>query len=534
MTNKIYSYSMAMVVLAISLIAGSCSKNDSNNPQEPAKVQKYHMVVNADKAQEHPANTPRRVLGLDGTTVNASWAVGEEVTVYNVTKNTAVSGVLTAQSNGARTTLSGDLTGIIEPSDILTLKFQSPDYTGQDGTLEYISAHCDYAEASVTVASVSGGNITSTADAVFENKQAVVRFTLMDKADGSTLLNPVSFTIGDGTSDIVTLTDIPAATYTANGNGVLFVAIPGFADKTIILTASQESDVYVCTKDHVTFANGSYYPITTKMTETIHNGALPGAFSVSPTKKVRFSRGNLQYQASTDTWRFAEKQYDIIGSDNSNISSSYSGWIDLFGWGTGNNPTESSENHNMYNSFTDWGVNAISNGGNAANLWRTLTKAEWLFLFCERNGANQLFGLGSVNNTYGLIILPDNWETPDGLGFTASTNNGLVYQNFHTTTFYGMGYESAWYENRYGNNFLDNTYTEAQWNIMESTGAIFLPCAGYRYGTNHDAANVHGCYWSSTIFTQYDANHLWFVSNKVNPQDDDRTLGGLSVRLVQD
>ena len=45
-------------------------------------------------------------------------------------------------------------------------------------------------------------------------------------------------------------------------------------------------------------------------------GALPGEFSVSPTKKVRFSKGNLQYNTATETWNFAEKQYDIIGKDN--------------------------------------------------------------------------------------------------------------------------------------------------------------------------------------------------------------------------
>lgn len=63
-------------------------------------------------------------------------------------------------------------------------------------------------------------------------------------------------------------------------------------------------------------------------------GALKGEFSVSATKKVHFSQGNLQYQASTKTWRFAEHQYDYIGSANSQISSSYTGWIDLFGYGT--------------------------------------------------------------------------------------------------------------------------------------------------------------------------------------------------------
>ena len=41
-----------------------------------------------------------------------------------------------------------------------------------------------------------------------------------------------------------------------------------------------------------------------------NDGAINSLFSVSDDLQVRFSRGNLQYQASTNTWRFAENQYD--------------------------------------------------------------------------------------------------------------------------------------------------------------------------------------------------------------------------------
>ena len=58
---------------------------------------------------------------------------------------------------------------------------------------------------------------------------------------------------------------------------------------------------------------------TVPIVETSDN-ALPGLFSVSPTEQVRFSPGNLQYQASTATWRFALNQFDIVGADNSNIA----------------------------------------------------------------------------------------------------------------------------------------------------------------------------------------------------------------------
>ena len=64
------------------------------------------------------------------------------------------------------------------------------------------------------------------------------------------------------------------------------------------------------------------------------NGASNATFSVSATEQIQFSRGNLQYKASTGTWRFAESQLDFVGNANSAISSNNSGWIDLFGWAT--------------------------------------------------------------------------------------------------------------------------------------------------------------------------------------------------------
>ena len=41
-----------------------------------------------------------------------------------------------------------------------------------------------------------------------------------------------------------------------------------------------------------------------------------GVFSVSADKQVTFSKGNLQYTQSTNTWSFAENQYDYLGQAN--------------------------------------------------------------------------------------------------------------------------------------------------------------------------------------------------------------------------
>ncbi len=254
---------------------------------------------------------------------------------------------------------------------------------------------------------------------------------------------------------------------------------------------------------------------------TPENGALAGLFSVSATTQVQFSQGNLQYQASTDTWRFAENQYDIIGSDNSNIAVDYSGLIDLFGWGTGSNPTQASTDYSDYSTFTDWGVNAISNGGNTANTFRTLTKDEWVYLFYTRTNAATLFGLGSVNGVNGTILLPDDWTLPEGASFTASTTLGLADQG-------------SYYLNYNGNNFSHNTYTAAQWSQMESAGAVFLPAAGNRGGTGVDSVGSYGYYWSATPGGTGNACSLSFSSAFLDPQDGgiSRCIG-FSVRLVR-
>jgi glycosyltransferase involved in cell wall biosynthesis len=99
-------------------------------------------------------------------------------------------------------------------------------------------------------------------------------------------------------------------------------------------------------------------------------GGIPGQFSINENgKKVIFSQGNLQYNPAENIWRFAEKQYDMIGADNANISPTYNGYIDLFGWGTGNNPTLASEAAADYATFTDWGIHPISNGIQSDFTW---------------------------------------------------------------------------------------------------------------------------------------------------------------------
>ena len=126
---------------------------------------------------------------------------------------------------------------------------------------------------------------------------------------------------------------------------------------------------------------------------------VPDAFSVSADKQIYFSPGNLQYIQSSDTWQFASCQWECVGTDNvtgGGVTSDEYGYyregtaladkVDLFGWGTGSNPTKSSTSSDDYSTFVDWGTNQI--GDDVPNTWRTLTYDELYYLLEERTNAS--------------------------------------------------------------------------------------------------------------------------------------------------
>ena len=223
----------------------------------------------------------------------------------------------------------------------------------------------------------------------------------------------------------------------------------------------------------------SFTTLPSKNDMPLPEGALPGLFSVGEGKQVYFSKGNLQYRATTGTWRFAEHQYDIVGKDNNKISETYDGWIDLFGWGTsgydhgavnwqpwsGNKDTQSNALHHAYGEVScnlydhsgkaDWGYNAISNGGNQENQWHTMSRDEWAYLLHVRNTASGIrFARATVNGRRGFVVLPDHWKT----------------------SCYQLGcVNDIW------SDFNSNIIPLSDWQrVLEPSGAVFLPEAGAR------------------------------------------------------
>ena len=242
-------------------------------------------------------------------------------------------------------------------------------------------------------------------------------------------------------------------------------------------------------------------------------------FSISESRVVRFSPGNLQatYDGSSWSWAFAPNQWDAIGytSGNNKINGngflSEPGTVDLFGWSTHATccGINNSQNYLDYSGdFAGW-QGAIGGG------WRTLSRDEWKYVLKLRPNADNLAAQARVNDISGLVILPDEWVLPSGLNFTGEP---------------------------YG--FATNQYSVEEWSKMEQAGAIFLPCAGKRQGiyvtdlsSKNSVQSGMGRYWSSTPYSTTESASYYVEFSSGYYSDCSTFIArdmGISVRLVQD
>ena len=294
-----------VMAAAITLATTACSSDDNivEEPMNPTTAKTYHMSLTASKGD----GATTRALSLNGKTLNATWATGDKVYVFNYglyvddnyNKKYVLGGYLEAKSDGTTVTLDGDLTGTVETNDILQLAYPQLilDYTGQDGTLTKIASTYDYTCGLAKVTDVTtSGNITavdydSEAGPVqFGNGQAIVKFTLQDQ--GGNDINATSLTISAKDGSLEALTQTYDLT-TANGtNGpititlspatnVIYAALsPEDYSKSLdcTLTATDGTNTYTYTKSNVKFEYGKYYEITVKMKKLIDLSNLTGNY----------------------------------------------------------------------------------------------------------------------------------------------------------------------------------------------------------------------------------------------------------------
>lgn len=252
-------------VFLLAAILAACTNEPLPETVVEEAPESYTLVVTATKGNDDTT----KALSLDGKTLNATWKAGDVVQVYHVSnpgtmtemESTTPDATLSAQGSGMTTTLSGSFTGSYTPAvdDVLRLRFlPNPDYTTQEGTLDYIATHCDYAVATITVASVDAltRTVTATAPASFENQQAIVKFSLK-QPDGTTPLPVTSLTVNVGST---TYNVTPPA-----ASSDIYVAVKKTSNKTVKLRATDGTDFFKYEKTGISFAVGKYYAIGVKM-----------------------------------------------------------------------------------------------------------------------------------------------------------------------------------------------------------------------------------------------------------------------------
>lgn len=363
------------------------------------------------------------------------------------------------------------------------------------------------------------------------------------KLNGNALELSAGAGSGSGSGDEISTVALSNVNIMNNGGalgGTVFVAVPAGASiasvSASVVTTGGKKNTYAYTlSSEKTVGEGKYLFVKEQAFEKVivlPEGALPGLFSVSATKKVHFSKGNLQYRASDGKWRFAENQYDVIRDNAGNTTKGddkravQTDWIDLFGWGaTGMNaenqnpnlpePYLTSESNSLFktlpspttgetltrNNYGDWGVCM-------GDYWRILTKTEWLYMLSyvttkheyengTRSGKNTLnVTVCGVENCF--VLAPD------------TCLNGYVFDSSKTS------------------------YSAAEWAVAEEAGLVCMALGQHRNGTGAIIpTEQNGYYWLSTTTSKSNGDCAHITRFKAESNGQSRYFGQ-NVRLILD
>lgn len=238
---------MAVPLLIAGAALAGCSKGSAIIEKNTVGEKYFTLSVNAGldtKALADPG---------DGT-LTVTWEVGDSVSVYNLTTEQPIKGMLYAQTAGSSTTLASDkLLGNVNQGDELLLEFGIKDnYSIQDGTLTgaqtSIDKCSDYATATITVTSVEPEAVPAsvqTTAAGFTRRQAIVKFSLKNRKATPQAVKTDSLTIYKGETLLATVKP-------AQATDQLYVALPQFEKKdTITIMARGSEDGFTYKLKHV-------------------------------------------------------------------------------------------------------------------------------------------------------------------------------------------------------------------------------------------------------------------------------------------
>jgi hypothetical protein len=187
--------------------------------------------------------------------------------------------------------------------------------------------------------------------------------------------------------------------------------------------------------------------------------------------------------------------------------------------------TTTNTNNGKYKDLYTW---SEFKNMNVSNGFYKLNAEDWWYILRSRDHADELFTLATIENQYwsvhGLLILPENWQAPQGVTIKSAKEIGFVWnesdKRYRASSLSFDGYAQ---------NIFDE---KTDWWAMEKAGAVFLPAAG----TNGADENVYGWYWADSDLDKpraicFGKNNLYlgYLTTNVVPAN-----GYNSVRLVRE
>ena len=317
------------------------------------------------------------------------------------------------------------------------------------------------------------------------------------------------------------------------------IVVPGSSGSRVVVTVTEVND---------------FEEVNTEINTPTIPGLLKGHFSVSPTKKVSFSQGNLQatYNGSSWSWAFAANQWDYIGNGgygtdthqvgnelvtNTSPYMSGPGTVDLFGWVGASSTWTGAAQYGITSSYSE-ALEKVDGYGNVATEslksdwgttmgdgWRTLTADEFKYIFGVNTGDKRT---GSTVGTTSNVYYTQATINTDGTGV-----NGMILFPDDGT----IGADGATWGTFNNNSAWTTKCTSAQWTALAAKGCVFLPAAGYRNNNWAYTDPALGNYWSSSpdpsgsiyAYAVFFSSGAVYLSNSSHVR-----LYGYSVRLVRD
>lgn len=422
------------LLLAVSIFATSCNKEDETKPDNPIEEEKdYNAVPFSATITLSPMQG-----GFSGVELKQTFVSGDVVEITNpdvLYEPLSISadefaGKSTASFSGELKVKKG-----AEPSKLTAVLKNGDNYNGG-------KPYNDVKQ------------LESTANDI--NKYSYWSCENFDYSASNTSVNLVQ-------STVFVEFNIPFTVNVniKNGQAVFNTIIQGKGSFAVPNGATVECADF---QKDVVLKDKLFYSVSAQTPEN----CLPGLFSIAENKQIFFSKGNLQYLICDGTWRLAPYQYhtcfDDFMFDIGDDYADYPGpdnWTDLFWWGAWIDGVS----HSKAGKYTEDYIIPIGADGNISGKcafgeeWTVLSADEWNYLMFTRPNADKKQGGAIVAGVQGWIILPNNWIEPEGI----------------------KPFEAR-FDVKYKED-IPNQYTKEEWEKMEAAGAVFLPFTGSIWAT---------------------------------------------------